>query len=256
MVTIKIFSVFGISGSGKTTTIENIIKELKKRRYSIGSIKEIHFEDFAIDTEGSNTDRHRKAGSELITARGYYETDLLYPEKLPLAEILKNYHQDYVILEGIADGNFPKIIAAHDVEEIEERLDKSVIAVSGKIANEINKYKGLPVINSINKADKLVDLIEEKVYEKLPDFPPECCSACGYTCSQLGIRILEGRSKREDCVISDNNVKLNIDGQKIDMVPFVQKLLRNAVTGVVRELEGYKPGSKIEIKLGGFNENR
>jgi molybdopterin-guanine dinucleotide biosynthesis protein B len=29
----RIFSVFGITQSGKTTTIENIIRELKKRRY-------------------------------------------------------------------------------------------------------------------------------------------------------------------------------------------------------------------------------
>ena len=41
----KVFSVIGISKSGKTTTIENIIKELRKRNYSVGSVKEIHFEN-------------------------------------------------------------------------------------------------------------------------------------------------------------------------------------------------------------------
>ena len=58
----KVFSVFGITKSGKTTTIENIIAELRKRRYSVGSVKEIHFEIFAIDTEGTNADRHKKDG--------------------------------------------------------------------------------------------------------------------------------------------------------------------------------------------------
>ncbi|MCL0076168.1 molybdopterin-guanine dinucleotide biosynthesis protein MobB, partial [Dehalococcoidia bacterium] len=101
----KAFSVIGITQSGKTTTIENIIRGLKKRRYSVGSVKEIHFEEFAIDQEGTNTYRHRVAGSELVTARGYYETDILFPEQLSMEQILRFYEQDYIVLEGVTDCN-------------------------------------------------------------------------------------------------------------------------------------------------------
>ncbi|MEG0019166.1 MAG: molybdopterin-guanine dinucleotide biosynthesis protein MobB, partial [Oscillospiraceae bacterium] len=66
----RIFTVRGITKSGKTTTIEKVISELKKRGYSVGSVKEIHYKQFKIDPEGTNTDRHKKAGSELVTARG------------------------------------------------------------------------------------------------------------------------------------------------------------------------------------------
>jgi len=177
----KLFSVFGISLTGKTTTIENVINELKKRRYSVGSVKEIHYEDFAIDKEGTNTYRHSQAGAELVTARGYNETDILYKERLSLQKILRNYSQDYVILEGVEKGNFPKIITAKESEEIEERLDDMVFAISGKVADEIDEYKEIPVINSITETERLVDLIEEKVFEKLPDFPADCCTACGLT---------------------------------------------------------------------------
>lgn len=131
----KVFSVVGITQSGKTTTIENIIKELKKRGYSVGSVKEIHFEAFAIDTEGTNTYRHREAGSELVTAMGNNETDVLYQEKLPIRELLKLYDHDYVVLEGVEDQNIPKIISAHDAEGIHDKLDDLVFAVSGRIAN-------------------------------------------------------------------------------------------------------------------------
>jgi molybdopterin-guanine dinucleotide biosynthesis protein B len=31
----KVFSVIGLSKSGKTTTIENIIKELRRRNYTV-----------------------------------------------------------------------------------------------------------------------------------------------------------------------------------------------------------------------------
>lgn len=246
----KIFSVFGITQSGKTTTIENIISELKRRRYSVGSVKEIHFEGFAIDSEGSNTHRHKMAGSELVTARGYYETDILFPRQLSIEKILNFYDQDYVVLEGVTDYNLPKIITAHNTEEIAERSDESVFAISGKISNQLEEYKGIPIINAMDNITALVDLIEEKVYEKLPDFPPECCNICGYNCRQLGVRILKGEAKREDCLISDKSTKLVIDGTEIDMVPFVQNILHNAVEGVVKELKGYRKGAKVTIKIG------
>lgn len=245
----KVFSVVGITQTGKTTTIENIIKELRRRRYSVGSVKEIHFEQFAIDTEGTNTYRHREAGSQLITARGYHETDILFPGKLNIDEILRFYDHDFVVLEGVDDANVPKIISAHNEEEVSERLDDLVFAISGKISNTMDEYKGIPVINSIENVERLVDLIEEKVYDKLPDFPEECCNKCGYSCSQLGTMILRGKAQREDCVLKKSKVNLQIDGKNIDMVPFVQNILSNAVLGVVKELEGYREGKEISINI-------
>lgn len=246
----RIFSVFGITQSGKTTTIENIIRELRKRRYSVGSVKEIHFEKFAIDNEGTNTYRHRMAGSQLVTARGYKETDILFQSMLSMDEILKFYHHDFVVLEGVTDYNVPKIVTGHNTAEVDERLDDTVFAISGRVANDLTEHKGIPAISSVDNIHGLVDLIEEKVFERLPDFPPECCSACGCSCRELGIRILKGEAKREDCVLSDSSIKLLIDGQEVDMVPFVQKILYNSVEGVIKELEGYKKGARVEIRIG------
>jgi molybdopterin-guanine dinucleotide biosynthesis protein B len=245
----KVFSVVGITESGKTTTIENIIKELKKRGYSVGSVKEIHFEQFAIDTEGSNTYRHKEAGSQLVTARGYYETDILFQEKLSIEKILKFYDHDFVVLEGVIDANVPKIITAHNEKEVLERLDDMVFAISGKLSNTLEEFETLPVINTMNNVERLVDLIEEKVYDKLPDFPEECCDKCGYNCRQLGAMILKGQAIREDCILKNSKVKLQIDGKDIDMVPFVQNILSNAILGVVKELEGYEKGKQITVRI-------
>lgn len=162
----KVISVIGITQSGKTTTIENIIKELRKRGYTVGTVKEIHFESFAMDVEGSNTDRHKKAGAELVTARGKYETNILFQEKLSINKILSFYDQDYVILEGVTDTPVPKILTAHDIGGIEDRLDETVFAISGRISTNISEYKGLPVINSMKDIEGLVDLIEERSVSK------------------------------------------------------------------------------------------
>jgi molybdopterin-guanine dinucleotide biosynthesis adapter protein len=246
----KIFSVFGITRSGKTTTVEHIIKELKKRRYSVGSVKDIHFEDFKIDKEGSNTDRHYKAGAEIVTARGHYETDILYKRRLDMEQIYRFYDCDWLVCEGVTDSNIPKIICAHNVNEVDERLDGSVFALSGQLSNGITEYKSLPVINALTDAERLVDLIEELVPEKLPDFPSECCSACGYEdCRSLLEKILKKQASRSECVLLNKEIRLYIDGKELEIVPFVQKVLKNSVLSVVKELDGYTKNGRIEIKL-------
>ena len=61
-------------------------------------------------------------------------------------------------------------------------------------------------------------------------------------------RFYRGKKRRSDCV-ADRGVLLLINGRRIDMIPFVQNILRNAALGVVSELDGYIPGCEIEIKF-------
>ncbi|MDD4437315.1 MAG: molybdopterin-guanine dinucleotide biosynthesis protein B [Tissierellia bacterium] len=243
----KVFSVIGITKSGKTTTIENIIKELRKRNYTVGSVKEIHFEKFKMDLEGTNTHRHKMAGSQLVTARGAYETDVLFQKQLSMNEILSFYNHDFVILEGVRDTCIPKIVTAHDVEGIQDRMDETTFAISGKISNSMTEYEGIPVINSITEIEKMVDIIEEKVFDRLPDMKDECCQKCGYTCTELSSKILKGEAERRDCILTEQSVILKINGQEITMVPFVQSIMKNAVEGIAKELSGYTENGDIEV---------
>ncbi|MFI3176296.1 MAG: molybdopterin-guanine dinucleotide biosynthesis protein B [Eubacteriales bacterium] len=245
----KVFSVCGITGSGKTTTIERIITELRKRRYSVGSVKEIHFEQFAIDTDGTNTHRHKMAGSQLVTAKGYYETDILFQKSLSIKEIMKFYDHDYLILEGSSDVNVPKILTAHNTEEVNERMDHSVFLMSGILSNTLDTYLGIPCISAVEEVEAIVDIIEEKVCTILPNVPSACCGECGSSCEELLGSILRGEKRREDCGLDQQGISLTIDGQEIAMVPFVQKILENAVRGVVSELDGYREQGTIEIRM-------
>lgn len=156
------------------------------------------------------------AGSQLVTARGFYETDILFQEKLNIHHILKFYNYDYVVLEGVSDGSFPKIIAASSEEEVLERLDENTFAISGRLANKLNDFKGLPVINAIEDVEKLVDLIEEKVED--------------YTFETYSIRLKNGK-------------------KDIKMVPFVQKALKNTILGFIKELKGFEEGENIKIEI-------
>ncbi len=247
----KAIAVNGITKSGKTTVCEALIKGLRSRGYSVGSVKEIHYEAFKIDPDPiTNTNRHKNAGAQLVAARGLFETDILYQSMLPIDQILCHYHHDYVVLEGVSDCNCCRIITAHSEAEVHERMDDRVIAVSGVIANsDVCEVAGRHVYHAINEPDALVDLVIEKAFEPLPNVDPKCCSLCGYDCKTLTGRIVSGLSKRGDCVLTSQDVQLSVNGRSITMVPFVQNILRNAVLGVAKELEGFAPNSEIVVKV-------
>ncbi len=161
----RVFSVLGYSGSGKTTTIECIVKELRRRNYSVGTIKDIHYGQFTMDKEGTNTDRHKKAGSDPVTARGFHETNILYAGRLPIEDIIRHYSQDFVIMEGVEDYIAPRIVCARTAKEIEAQIGPEVFAISGVVANEKQSVFGkVPVFNALTDAQRLVDYIEAKVF--------------------------------------------------------------------------------------------
>ncbi len=247
----QVIAVNGTSNSGKTTVSQIIIKGLRRRGYSVGSVKEIHSEGFTLDPDPkTDTALHRAAGSQLVTARALTETGILHQSKLSIEEILMFYDHDYVILEGVSDCNAPRIITAHTKQEVAERLDDRVVAISGVIANErAGKLYGLPIINAVADEAALVDFVKAKAFRPLPSFAEECCRACGYSCRELAGRIAQGKAKREDCLIAEGPAELYIDGKKIPLVPFVQKILKNAVLGVARELDGFKEHAQIEVRL-------
>ena len=217
----KVFTVVGTSGSGKTTVIEAIVAELCRRGYKVGSVKEIHFEAFAIDpVPTSNTRRHRAAGASLVTARGNHETDVLYPEKLDMKAILRHYRgYDWVALEGVDDLPVPAVICTID------KLRDEAICISGKLGAEIDEYQGLPAFNVLENPAALCDFLEANAPDYLECYDPDDPDA--------GV-----------------DIALNVNGKPIRMAPFVQRILRNAVLGVVRELEGYEEGAEVVVRIG------
>lgn len=247
----KVIAINGVTHSGKTTLCQTIIGGLRKRGYTVGSVKEIHFEQFRIDPmPNSNTLKHRKAGAQRVTARGVHETDILYQEMLPIDEILQHYDHDFVILEGVSDCNVPRILTALSEKEVEEAMDDRAVLVSGVLANTAGETVcGLPVINALEEPDRLVNFVIDYAFEPMPHFDPKCCTACGHSCRELTGLICQGKAKREDCVLSKQKVELLLNGKPVPMVPFVQNVMKNTVMAVAKELDGVSGGGEIEVRF-------
>lgn len=247
----KVINVQGISKTGKTTTVSSIIKELRKRGYTVGSVKEIHFESFTMETEGSNTDIHKKAGAEPVTARGLKETDIMFGYPVDIERILDIYTQDYVVIEGMCDANCPNIITGMTTKQLDDQINPLTIAVSGVISNGLKEYRGFPVISALTEIERLVDLIEEKTPDRMPNYPEDCCTACGTGCKSLTERILKGTGDISQCVLRGKNVQVFINGEELPMVPFVKNVVRSVSTAVIKELDGYTDNCEITIKING-----
>jgi len=166
----KLVAVVGGKHSGKTTVIEHLIVELKRRGYRVGAVKEM-VRIPTLDTPSTETDRYSIAGAETIVAVPRDETVVFIKRRLNIEEIVPFLRElDYVVLEGFgSEKMLPKIIAAKTSDEAKSYYDNSTIAVSGIMAEseiEINKAAAIKIpIFGLTETEALADLIEKKATE-------------------------------------------------------------------------------------------
>src|SRR3990172_2435742 len=208
-----IISIVGKSGSGKTTLLEKVISELTRRGYSVGVLKhDAH--GFEIDHEGKDSWRHKQAGASTVA--------LSSPEKFavikdvanewPPERIISSYFPDVDVTEGFKKSPFRKIEVV--------RKGKSSRPVCGKdknliaFASDFRVSRRLPVYN-INDFKGIADLIEKEIIKKH---------------KAPGISLL-------------------VNGQAIELKPFIENLIKDGVTGMIRSLKGCSQAKEIEIRI-------
>lgn len=76
----RIVSVIGSRNSGKTTTIEYLVRQLCDRGLKVGSAKHMHDLDVSIDQPGKDTARLASAGSKVIVGVSPRELALIKKE--------------------------------------------------------------------------------------------------------------------------------------------------------------------------------
>jgi molybdopterin-guanine dinucleotide biosynthesis protein B len=105
-----IISVVGKSDSGKTTLIEKLIPELKKRGYRIAVLKHA-FHQFDMDKEGKDSWRHKAAGADTVIVASPGRIAMVKDDDFGTLDSLASYFQDMdiVITEGYKREHKPKI---------------------------------------------------------------------------------------------------------------------------------------------------
>ncbi|MFX1255376.1 MAG: molybdopterin-guanine dinucleotide biosynthesis protein B [Promethearchaeota archaeon] len=165
IIRMKILSIVGHHNSGKTTVVESLIKHWTEKGHSIAIIKNIHIESFSLDKPGKDTWRYKQAGAEMVGMCTPIETNILFPKRKPLEEILHYFKTDYLILEGFSqeEQRYPRIVCAREEALILDHLTPLTFAISGIISDKIRRFRDLPVLNAIQNLEALIDLINEHV---------------------------------------------------------------------------------------------
>jgi molybdopterin-guanine dinucleotide biosynthesis protein B len=198
----KIFAFSGISDSGKTLLIRKLIEELKKRDYAVSVIKHCAH-DFDLEEQGKDTAQFMEAGSDSVCM---YSPDgmAVFQQKKTESDVKKISREylkcsDFILVEGAkADKELKKIEVLR--KGISEEISCSPEELVA-VVSDFDVEKDIPVFHP-EDIEKIADFLENYPHENEP------------------------------------HLQLDIDDSSIPMNPFVQKIFRNTLMGMINSLEG------------------
>ena len=107
-----VVSVVGRSNSGKTTLLEKLIVELKRRGYTVAAVKHSG-SDFQLDHPGKDSWRLAEAGSDAVLLVSSHRMAFLQKTTHPptLGDVIEFLGDkfDFVLVEGFKESDIPKI---------------------------------------------------------------------------------------------------------------------------------------------------
>lgn len=211
-----IVSVVGKSDSGKTTLLEKLIPELKKRGYRVAVIKHHAHGDFEVDRPGKDSWRHAQAGADVVVVASPVKVAQVRrvtrePSLAQLAAGLTGV--DLILTEGFKRADTPKIEVSRQERSAGLICDPTeLLAVAADYALEID----VPQFNLEDVAG-IANLLEEEVLHQEPG-PP--------------------------------SVSLLVDGKPIDLwKPFTVQVVAGTVRGLLSALHGVGNWRRVVLEV-------
>ena len=156
----RIVSVVGTKKSGKTTVVERLLPELRRRGLRVGTLKLIHHEGFTMHAEGRDTARHWDAGADFSLAIAPGETTLVRrsPGRHETLEEVRHLippGAEVLVCEGLVVGgeDVRTVLCAWTEGELRTLLaelpkDAHVVAASGEVAKDGGRVAGLVALDA------------------------------------------------------------------------------------------------------------
>jgi molybdopterin-guanine dinucleotide biosynthesis protein B len=163
---IPLVSVVGKSDAGKTTLLEKLIPELKRRGYRVATVKhDAH--SFEIDQPGKDTWRHRQAGADVVVISSKDKMAIIrrVDDELSLLQIADMITGvDIILTEGFKRGPAPKIEVSR-----REKSTELLCTAGELVAIATDQQFDLPVPQfGLDDAVGLVDILENRFLRKQP----------------------------------------------------------------------------------------
>ncbi|HLN45476.1 MAG TPA: molybdopterin-guanine dinucleotide biosynthesis protein B [Candidatus Sulfotelmatobacter sp.] len=171
-----VVAVVGTKKSGKTTTIERLIRELSSRGYKVAAIKHVSEPDHTIDTQGKDTWRYAQAGAKTIVSVATNEIVTIEKRSLETVSIdmllEKCMGNDIIFIEGLKKKvakrkDIAKIVVTKTMDESADAIEtyEPILAFSGPYSTK-NLNSEIPYENALENSERLVDIIETNLLKK------------------------------------------------------------------------------------------
>ncbi len=240
--------------AGKTTIGAALVKELVLRGVKVAVMKHAHSR---LDVD-KDTGRYLGSGADAIVAvgpsgnavylRGFYD-DL----RSATALLPRNY--GIVIAEGFKKSNLGDILAVvsdlSELDELKEEATGNVVAavMMKPKQHEVRGGNDVRIFRPSDISELAEFIIDNAVKFILSQTPRLDCKHCGYSsCLEFSKAYVYGEAV--SCPVVDD-VKLIVNGRPVHLSPFVKKVIRNTLLGLITSLkEVPKDASSIkELEL-------
>jgi len=214
---IPIISFIGSSGSGKTSLLEKVVKELKKRGLKVAVIKHSHHDDLGFDKQGKDSYRYTQAGADVVVLSGTQEMAIMKKTGHDLSpqEIsrLLDIDIDVILTEGFKNASTMKIeVHRRDIESGLLSNPKQLLAV---VTDEpLNGITAPQFEFGKDNTLEIADLIE---------------------------KWLDSQSREQ--------IELYVNGEFVPMKPFVQDIIARAMEGMASSLKGVGEIKNIRFSM-------
>jgi molybdopterin-guanine dinucleotide biosynthesis protein B len=207
-----VISFVGRSNSGKTTLLEKLIGELKRRGYKLAIIKHSSG-GFDLDRPGKDSWRFTRAGGDTVVLSSASQIGFIksVDHDASLEELLYEIDGEYdlVLTEGFKGGPAPKIEVHQSGSELLCSAGELLAVVSDEPLDlAVPRY-------SPGEVEALADLIDEKV-----------------------------SSQRED-----EDTLLFVNGTPVPLNFFVKRFINKTLLGMVSTLKGIDEVRSLRISL-------
>lgn len=139
----RVYGIIGWQNSGKTTLVENLLREITARGFSVSTVKHAHH-DVDLDKPGKDSHRHRQAGAREVILATQQRMFLMVEHRgvePSLADVLSRLAPvDLVLVEGYKRDDHPKIEVWREAtgQSLIQTNDLSVRAVASDAALKIS----------------------------------------------------------------------------------------------------------------------
>jgi molybdopterin-guanine dinucleotide biosynthesis protein MobB len=151
----RVFSVSGFSGTGKTILVESIVREIVFQGYSVSTIKNSQHEP--SDREGTDTSKHQLAGAIKSYFRGPSDRGK------SLKDIVGDSVSDFLIVEGMKASPIPKFWCIGQ-SPVADSIPTEVKAIISWDSDNVEDKYGIPILEPAN-IDQIVSIIIEEAIE-------------------------------------------------------------------------------------------